>query len=120
MKESRHNDTKNKLSPFRARIDALDDKIMELLGERFGIVREVARIKIKNDIRIVQSDRVREVKERNAKAAKKHGLSPTLIRTLYALIIDEAHTVEHGLKLAQEKISKKIVKKASKKTGKKK
>jgi 4-amino-4-deoxychorismate mutase len=100
MKESKLDDVKKKLAPFRAEIDRIDDAIMELMGERFGIVRQVARIKVKNDIHIVQTARVQEVKARNAKTAKKYGISPELIRAIYALIIDEAHNVEHNIEAA--------------------
>lgn len=106
MKESSQADVKKKLGPHRRRIDALDRQILKLLGDRFKVVRDVARIKIENDIRIVQSDRVREVKEKNATLAKKYGISPDLVRTLYALIIDEAHTVEHALKKQHKKRKK--------------
>lgn len=97
MKESRQDGVRKRLAPFRQRIDDIDDEIMTLLRTRFGIVRKVARIKAKDSIRIVQTDRVREVKERNARTAKKYGISPTLIRTIYALIIDEAHNIEHKI-----------------------
>ncbi len=103
MKESNQDAVKKKLAPFRKRIDAIDDQIMKLLRRRFGIVRQVARIKIENDFRIVQNNRVREVKERNARVAVKYGISPALIRTIYTLIIDEAHTIEHGLKSLSKK-----------------
>lgn len=88
---------RKKIVPYRKEIDKLDDQIIKLLGKRYGVVRKVADLKIKNDIRIVQPDRVRLVKERNARTAKKHKVSPELVRTLYALIIDEAHTIEHEM-----------------------
>lgn len=103
MTETSKSDVRKKLGPFREKIDAIDDEIIRLLGKRYDIVRRVAAIKIKHDIRIVQSDRVREVKERNAKTAKKRGVSPDLVRTLYALIIDEAHVIEHALKNKKKK-----------------
>jgi chorismate mutase-like protein len=103
MKESSQDAARKKLAPYRKRIDALDTQILKLLGKRFAVVRNVARIKIRHDIRIVQSDRVREVKERNAALATKYGISPDLVRTLYTLIIDEAHTVEHALKKKKRK-----------------
>jgi chorismate mutase-like protein len=96
-------DPKKQLAPYRRQIDKIDDGIIRLLGKRYAVVRKVAEFKIKHDVKIVQSDRVREVKERNAKTAEKHGVSPDLVRTLYALIIDEAHVIEHAMKSGKKR-----------------
>jgi chorismate mutase-like protein len=98
MKENTAPDAKKHLRPFREKIDKIDDALIRLLGERYAVVREVAKYKIRHDVKIVQSDRVHEVKERNAKTASRHGVNPDLVRTLYALIIDEAHVIEHAMK----------------------
>lgn len=85
------------LKQQRARIDALDDKIIDLLAERMDIVREVGAIKAKNNIATVQEDRVNEVRERNAQRGATKGLNPGMIRKIYTAIIDEAHEIEQGL-----------------------
>lgn len=85
------------LKPFRARIDALDDQIIDLLAERMDIVREVGMVKAKEKIATVQSDRVVEVRERCAERGAKKGLNPGMVRKIYGLIIDEAHEIEQIL-----------------------
>jgi len=92
-----------KLAPYRHQIDRIDDAIIRLLGRRYAVVRKIADFKIRNDVAIVQNTRLREVKERNAKTAQKHGVSPDLVRTLYTLIIDEAHVIEHAMKNKKKK-----------------
>jgi chorismate mutase-like protein len=82
------------LKEQRARIDALDDKIVDLLAERMDIVREVGIIKARNNITLIQSDRVNEVRERCAERGAKKGLNPELVRRIYGEIIDEAHQME--------------------------
>lgn len=52
------------MKPYRDRIDALDDKIVDLMIERLGIVREVAQIKLKNKIPAVIEERIAEVIDR--------------------------------------------------------
>jgi chorismate mutase len=52
------------LEPFRRRLDAIDDEIARLLGERFDICREVALYKSAHDIPMMQPDRVEEVRAR--------------------------------------------------------
>lgn len=86
------------LKPYRQRIDALDDKIMAMLGERFGIIREVAAIKSRYNLPSYISERVVEVRERNARAAKKHKIDPGFIRTLYTLMIFESCALEDEIK----------------------
>ena len=82
------------LKDYRARIDALDDQIIDLLAQRTDIVREVARVKAENNLNVVQSDRVNEVRERNAAHAVKLGINPEMVRHIYTLIIEEAHQME--------------------------
>lgn len=82
------------LKEQRARIDALDDRIVDLLAERMDVVREVGMIKAKNKIDLIQSDRVNEVRERCAVRGANKGLNPEMIRRIYTEIIDEAHQME--------------------------
>ena len=85
------------LKTQRARIDALDDKIVDLLADRMDIVREVGMIKAEQNIATVKEDRVNEVRERNAQRGAKLGLNPGMVRKIYTAIIDEAHEIEQGL-----------------------
>ena len=84
----------HRLGPLRDEIDAVDDRIVELLGVRQGIVRRVAAIKDADDIPVVLADRIEAVKDRNAANGAALGLDPDFIRRLYQLIIDEACAVE--------------------------
>ena len=52
------------MKPFRQRIDALDDQIIDLLIARSAIIREVGHFKFENDIPAVLPDRIAEVRER--------------------------------------------------------
>jgi chorismate mutase len=94
------------LRPYREKIDALDDQILTLLGERFGIVREVGALKTREDITIVQTARVHEVIERNAKRAESENIDPDVIRQIYTILIDYAHILENSIKDAKSKDAK--------------
>lgn len=85
------------LKHHRESIDRLDDQIVRLLAERYGIVRQVAAIKAEHGIPSVLEDRVQEVIERNAATAAVSGLDPELVRRLYRVIIDEACAMEDRL-----------------------
>ncbi len=85
------------LKAHRQRIDALDNQIVRLLAERYGVVEQVAAIKAAHGIPSVLEDRVQEVIERNAQSAAALGLDPDLVRRLYRVIIDEACAMEDRL-----------------------
>lgn len=82
------------LKPYREKIDALDDRILDLLASRTEIVREVGVVKARDNITLVQTARVEEVIERCASIGAAKGLNPDMIRRIYTLIIDESHRME--------------------------
>ena len=86
------------MKPFRRRIDALDDQIIDLLIERTGIIREVGHFKFENDIPAVLPDRVSEVRERAAERAAAKGLDADLVRQLYTIIIGYSCDLEEEIK----------------------
>ncbi len=75
------------LKPYRDRIDALDDQIVDLLAERIGIIREVGALKAAQNIPPVLQDRVDEVRERCAARAAEKGLDADMVRGLYDRLI---------------------------------
>ena len=90
------------LKDFRARIDALDDKIVDLLLERFNIVREVAKVKGDHNIPTVVEDRIKEVINRVGDRAGED--NEDIICEIYALIIAIAHDVEDEINGRAESI----------------
>lgn len=89
--------TTEALKPYRDEIDRLDDQIIDLLARRMDIVRQVAGIKSRENLALIQSDRVTEVRERCAARGVPLGLNPGFVRRLWGLIIDEAHEMEQDI-----------------------
>jgi len=85
------------LDPLRREIDAVDDRIVELLAVRQSIVRRVAAVKHANDIPVVLGDRIGEVKDRNAAHGVGEGLDPDYVRRVFEVIIDEACALERRM-----------------------
>ena len=85
------------LASFRRRIDAIDDRLLALLGERFAVIREVAAYKAPRGIPALIPERVAEVRERCAGEAPRHGLDADVVRRLYDLLIGEACRLEEEL-----------------------
>lgn len=99
---SGHDDTANGLTPFRRRLDQLDEQIARLLGERFDVCREVALHKREHDIPMMQPDRVIEVRARYLRRGTEAGLPEDFIANLFELMIGATCRLEDELIAAPE------------------
>jgi chorismate mutase len=77
----------NGLEPFRRRLDAIDDEIARLLGERFEICREVALYKSAHGIPMMQPNRVEEVRARYLARGAEVDLPADFTGELFDLLI---------------------------------
>ena len=107
MKESNQQRAAKILKPYRKQIDDLDTEILKLLGKRFGIIRKVARTKIKYDLPSFLHDRVEEVRNTRVAQAKKYGIDPGFAYALYSAIIYTSCGLEDELKTKLTKKKKK-------------
>ncbi len=82
------------LSTFRKALDGIDAQLIELLGRRFAVCRQVASYKRLHQVPMMQPGRIQEVQRRNAELAKAHAVNPEFVRDLYALVIAEACRLE--------------------------
>ena len=80
------------MKPFRDRINALDDQIVDLLVERYKIIREVGAFKEQHNIPTVVEDRVKEVINRVGDRAGED--YEDMVCEIYALMIAIAHDLE--------------------------
>lgn len=91
------------LKPYRERIDALDDRIVDLLIERIGIIREVAQVKKEHNIPAVIEERIAEVIDRagdrvEAAISGEQGEDDAdRIREVYALLVVTCCDLEEEL-----------------------
>lgn len=91
------------LKTHRKKIDALDARILALLGARFDVIRAVAKIKEKHDIPAILHDRVVEVRENAVRNGRKYGIDAETIRAVYTLLIYRSCELEEELKTAARK-----------------
>lgn len=82
------------LEDFRKEIDQLDHTIIEALGRRYDICRDVAKFKSENDIPMMQPHRVEHVKNKAVEIGKQFKLNPDLVYNIYSLIINESCRLE--------------------------
>ncbi|MGQ0527671.1 MAG: chorismate mutase [Alphaproteobacteria bacterium] len=85
------------LEPYRARIDELDQKILELLAQRYEVIEEVGHLKAREGIASTLPGRVDEVRENAARMAAEKNLDEDFIRTLYAQLIDHSCALEEQI-----------------------
>jgi chorismate mutase len=91
----------NGLEPYRRRLDAIDDEIARLLGERFEICREVALYKSAHGIPMMQPDRVEEVRARYLARGAQADLPSDFTGDLFDLLIGATCKAEDELMEAE-------------------
>jgi chorismate mutase len=85
------------LAPFRQRLDALDEQIARLLGERFEVCREIALHKGQEGIPMMQPERVAEVRSRYLARGGEVGLPADFTAELFEVLIAATCKMEDEL-----------------------
>lgn len=73
---------------LRARIDALDARLIALLAERSALIDEAARIKTRENLPARIDSRVEQVAENARRLAVQQGLDPDLAERLWRVMMD--------------------------------
>lgn len=89
----------NTLQINRKKIDSLDKKLMQLIGERERAVKAIGVYKAKNNIPALQAGRFKQVLEKSVIAGEKEGLSATFITEMMNAIHKESLRIEDEIKL---------------------
>jgi len=97
------------LKPYRDKIDALDDQIIDLLGRRLDIIHEVSVIKNDHNIAPILQNRVDEVRGRAIKAGIVKGYSEAVMREIYTALITYSCETEQAYIDAHKHSKKKDV-----------
>jgi len=90
--------TMNPLESNRKKIDSLDQQLIELLGQRELVVKEIGIYKAKNHIPPLQAARFQQVLDKNIAAGKKHNLSPDFVTEVFNAIHKESLRKEEEIK----------------------
>ncbi len=78
------------ISYLRKEIDDIDQQIINLLGKRMEISKQLGEYKKRNDIALFQPDRWREIVETRTKAGIANNLPEDLILKIYQYIHEES------------------------------
>ena len=85
------------LAELRARLDAVDRRIIELLAERMSVVTEVARFKRSERVEIRDYDRERQVLDARRALAHELGLDPAPVEAIYRQILNASRDYQAAL-----------------------
>ena len=75
-----------RLQELRARIDSLDENILEILELRMGVVDQIGVQKRRSNVTILQQQRWEEILEKTRSGALSRGLDPVFVEELFKLI----------------------------------
>lgn len=89
------------LDQLRRQIDSLDTELVEILGNRMRVAREIGRFKIENNMQVVQATRYNSLMEQRVSAGIENGLGDEFMRQLLASIHEES--VRQQLELRDNK-----------------
>jgi chorismate mutase/prephenate dehydrogenase len=85
------------LPELRARLDAVDRRVLEALAERMAIVTEVARFKRSERVEIRDHERERQVLDARRKLAAELGLDPAPVEAIYRQIMNASRDYQAAL-----------------------
>jgi len=80
--------TNDALTDIRARLDDVDARLVDLLAERTGLVREVIDFKRAQSMGVVDRGREDDMLQRTSDLASERGLDPRIARQVLRAVID--------------------------------
>ncbi|MEM2376572.1 MAG: chorismate mutase [Sulfolobales archaeon] len=90
------------IDEIRAEIDRVDEELVRLLARRIRLVKEIATIKMRECIKLVNQSREAEVLSRIRKLSSELGVSPDTIEFLFRAVMmmslkeEVIHIEEHS------------------------
>lgn len=86
------------LNELRKEIDKIDNKIVELVAKRLSLVKEIAELKNKKNIEILDKNREAEIIKEKQKLAKKLNISPELVNEIFEEIIKNSIRIQEKIR----------------------
>ena len=82
-------DAQNKLAPLRQKIDSLDEELVKLIVQRFGVVDQVIEIKRNTKLPASIPERIEKVVQNAIEKSKDSSVPEVTIERLWRLLIAE-------------------------------
>jgi len=84
------NQSTENLSILRQQIDRLDNELIEILGKRMEVSRDIGQYKKEHRMQILQTSRYDDILNTRVKLAQQMGMSGEFMRTVYSAIHEES------------------------------
>lgn len=78
------------LNTARKQIDAIDQRLVDLLAKRQAVVDDISAVKAASDRDVRDPDREAQLLNRLRDYAKRAGLSPDLVTSIYGTILEHS------------------------------
>lgn len=88
------NQRNDELAALRQELDRIDEDLLDRIGRRIGCCVEIAHVKRRRGVPMMQPARIGVVQDRAARYGESHGIDQDFLRRLYDLIIAETCRVE--------------------------
>ena len=93
----------DKLAELRNKIDDVDEKIVGLLAERFRLIGEISKVKVKLKIPLVDVEREKEILVRVKKLTQNYKVNVNLVEEIFKKIISCCTRFEKTVREKEEK-----------------
>lgn len=87
-------DSQKNLAPLRQKIDALDEELVKLIVQRFGVVDQVIEIKRNTKLPASIPERIEQVVQNAIEKSKDGGVPEVTIERIWRLLIAETIAYE--------------------------
>jgi len=87
----------SELEKYRQKVDLLDTQIIELLSDRFQVIKQVGEYKKENNLAVFQPDRWHEVTESRIQAGMKKNMTEKFMKNLLFAIHEESVKMQEAL-----------------------
>lgn len=82
--------TTENIQILRKQIDELDDKLLELLSQRFRVCREIGQYKKEHGLTVLQTDRYNEILDKRGAQGVLCGMGEEFVKTVFEAIHGES------------------------------
>ena len=82
--------TTENIKLLRKQIDEQDDKLLELLSQRFRVCREIGQYKKEHNMTVLQTGRYNEILDKRGAQGALCGMSEQFVKTVFEAIHEES------------------------------
>jgi len=82
------------LKELRAKLDEIDEELVNVIAKRVALIPEVAKYKKENGLPRKDAEREDGLIEAKRKIATELGVSPELVEDVFRRLIQESHIIE--------------------------